>query len=235
MRKLLLLGALAVGLTGLSCEISIKADGPAVFGEPLTITVEVVQIHRRCVTPIEDTRIDLPGLSVVDYTPWQEVEPGLRRLELTVVPVWVGKVGIEVRRDCVKYGTMEETLYLDAALSLKVARKLVPQAEELSFENGIYRALAADGTLLAELRIVKGSVKDAGFQLLLATSPEGRILDVLFLTPWDVPTEAMEAYLSQFAGLELAALGSFEPRPMPDQAELSAAILAALRGTAGQG
>ena len=147
------LGAIiALGAGALGCEITITPTGDPVYGEPFVLTVEVRQIHRNCVTPIEDTQIDLPGLAVVDYTPWREVEPGLRRLELTVVPIWVGKVGIEVRRDCVKYGTMEETFYLDAALGLNTARELVPQAEELALEDGIYRALAADGTLLAELR-----------------------------------------------------------------------------------
>jgi hypothetical protein len=219
-------------LVGAACEITISADGDAVYGKELTITVDVLQIHRTCVTPIEDTQIDLYGLSVVDYVPWQEVEPGLRRLVLTVVPNWVGQVGIEVRRECVKYGLMEKDLYLDAALGLETAQELVPQAAKLvADEAGAYQALAQDGTLLAELVVAEGSVEEADFQLLLAASPDERILGVLLLTPLDVPADTMAAFLNQFVGLPLSDPTGFEPQPMPDYEDLSQAILEALRGT----
>ena len=223
---------LALGLVGAACEITISADGDAIYGKELTITVDVLQIHRNCVTSIEDTQIDLYGLSVVHYVPWQEVEPGLRRLVLTVVPNWVGQVGIEIRRECVKYGLMEKDLYLDAALGLETVQELVPQAAKLvAEETGAYQALARDGTLLAELVVAEGSVEEADFQLLLATSPDERILGVLLLTPLDAPADTIAAFLNQFAGLSLSDLTGFEPQPMPDYEDLSQAILGALRGT----
>jgi len=222
---------LGTAIAGMSCEITIRADGDAIYGKELTITVEVLQIHRNCVTPIEDTQIDLYGLTVVDYVPWQEVERGLRRLVLTVVPHWVGQVGIEVRRECVKQGLMEEELSLNATLGLETAQELVTQAAKLvSDKTGVYRALARDGTLMAELILAEGGVEELDFQLLLAIAPDRRILGVLLLTPLDVPAKPLNAYLSQFAGLELSVLEDFEPQPIPDYEDLSQAMLAALRG-----
>ncbi len=228
---LFLVGVLALSTVGTSCEITIYADSSPRYDNPLVITVEVLQIHRNCVTPIEDTQIDLYGLSVVDYVPWQEVEPGLRRLALTVIPNWVGQVGIEVRRECVKYGLMQKSLYLDAALGLETAQELVPQAAKLvADETGTYQALAQGETLLAELVLAEGSVGEANFQLLLATSPDERILGVLLLTPLDVPTDTIATFLDQFAGLSLSDLTGFTAQPMPDHEDLSQAILGALRG-----
>lgn len=222
---------LALGLVGAACEITISTDGDAIYGKELTIAVDVLQIHRNCVLPIEDTQIDLYGLSVVDFVPWQEVEPRLRRLVLTVVPNWVGRVGIEVRRECVKHGLIEEDLYLNAFLGLETAQELVPQAAELVAEGtGVYRALAQDGTPLAELVIAEGSVDEADFQLLLAISPDERILGVLLLTPLEVPADTIATFLNQFAGLPLSHLTGFAPQPMPGYEGFSQAILQALRG-----
>ena len=230
-KALLVIGTvLALGAVGLACNITISADGDAVYGKEFVITVDVQQIHRNCVTPIEDTQIDLHGLSVVDYTSWQEVEPGLRRLKLTVVPNWVGKVGIDVRRDCVKYGPMEKQFYVDASLGLQTARKLVPNVAQLAADGAdMYRALAGDGTLLAKLLIAEGTTNDTDFQLLVGVAPDERVMGVLPLTPLDVPADALTAYLDQFSHLAISTLNDFSPQPVEGHEALSRAILQAIR------
>jgi len=230
-KALLVVGAvLTLGIAGTACEITISADGDAVYGKELVITVDVRQIHKICVTPIEETQIDLHGLSVVDYVSWQEVEPGLRRLVLTVVPNWIGEVGIDVQRDCVKYGTMEKSLYMDAVLGVETAREIVPDAARLVDDGaGAYQALAEDGAPLAKLLVVEGSTNDSDFQLLLGISPDERILGVLSLTPLDVPADALAVYLGRFSDLALSTLEGFAPQPMEGYEELSQAILQAIR------
>ncbi len=231
-KALLVIGAvLTLGIAGTACEITISADGNAVYGKELIITVDVQQIHRNCVTPIEDTQIDLHGLSVVDYTPWQEVKPGLRRLVLTVVPNWIGKVGIDVRRDCEKYGPMEKHLYMNATLGLGTVQKLVPDAAQLTDDGtGAYQALARDGKLLAKLSVADGSTSDSDFQLLIGISPDERILGVLCLTPLDVPAEdALTSYLDQFSNIAVSAVKGFAPQPIEGYESLSQAILQAIR------
>lgn len=230
-KVLLVIGAvLTLGIAGAACEITISADGDVVYGKELVITVDVQQIHKNCVTPIEDTRIDLHGLSVVDYVPWQEVEPGLRRLVLTVVPDWIGEVGIDVRRDCEKYGPMEENLCMNAALGLETVRELVPDAAQLADDGtGVYQALAEDGAPLAKLLVVEGSANDSDFQLLVGISPDERILGVLFLTSIDVPADALAAYLGRFSDIAVSTLEGFAPQPMEAYEELSRAILQAIR------
>ncbi len=230
-KVLLVVGAvLTLGIAGTACEITISADGDAVYGKELVITVDVQQIHKNCVTPIEDTQIDLHGLSVVDYVSWQEVEPGLRRLVLTVVPNWIGEVGIDVQRDCEKYGPMEENLYMNATLGMETGRELVPDAAQLADDGtGVYQALAEDGASLAKLFVVEGGTNDSDFQLLLGISPDERILGVLFLTPLDVPADALAAYLGRFSNIAVSALEGFAPQPMEAYEELSQAILQAIR------
>ncbi len=231
-RKALLMAGtiLVLGIAGVACEITISADGDAVYGKELVITVDVQQIHKNCVTPIEDTQIDLHGLSVVDYTSWQEVEPGLRRLVLTVIPNWIGEVGIDIRRDCEKYGPMEEHLYMNATLGLETVRELIPDADQLVEEGtGVYHALAEDGTLLAKLSLVEGSTDDYDFQLLVGVTPDERIGGVLCLTSLDTPADALAAYLGRFSNIAISTLDGFAPQPMEGYEALSQAILHAIR------
>lgn len=88
-----------------ACIITIIPDSATgSVGETLTFTIDVQKTHRTCITPIDDTEINLKGMELVSQTLWQQVSSDLHRKQITVILVEVGEGLIEVTRECIKGG-----------------------------------------------------------------------------------------------------------------------------------
>ncbi|MFH1610203.1 MAG: hypothetical protein ABID40_06220 [Candidatus Bipolaricaulota bacterium] len=217
-----------LGMAASACQIKIQAGGEAVFGAPVVLTVDVIQEHSNCVTPIEATKFTLSGLDVVSYTAWKKVSTTSYRMTLTVSPTWVGEVGIEVRRDCIKYGPQVKELYFEAALGLDTVQKTLPTATKLVPLGGsVYQVSDRDGKDLGRVHIVEGTSPTLDFQLLVAVGSSRRVRGLLFLTPNDVPPQTLGDFLARFSGMSLAEL--HQAPAMTGYEALSQAIVDALQ------
>jgi len=94
-----------------ACIITIIPDSATGYvGETLTFTIDIQKTHRTCITPIDDTEINLKGMELVSQTLWQQVNSDLHRKQITVILVEVGEGLIEVTRECIKGGDSYTTI-----------------------------------------------------------------------------------------------------------------------------
>ena len=57
-----------------ACTITITPDSATGYvGDILTFTIDVQKTHRTCLTPIDETEINLRGMELVSQTLWQQV------------------------------------------------------------------------------------------------------------------------------------------------------------------
>jgi len=88
----------------LACEISINpSSGEPPVGDQQKVVVTVIQTHRTCVTPIEETIIQAQNLNIVSESAWQEIEGGNEK-ELEVTFTQPGEATLTVVRECSKGG-----------------------------------------------------------------------------------------------------------------------------------
>lgn len=88
----------------LACEISINpSTGEPSVGDQQQVVVTVIQTHRTCITPIEETFIQPENLSIVSESAWQEIEGGHEK-ELAVTFSEPGEATLTVVRECSKGG-----------------------------------------------------------------------------------------------------------------------------------
>lgn len=103
-----LIAVLALSLNAslvLACDITVTPDQNSnTVGNTITFTVEVVETHRNCVVPIEDTQITLEKMELLSQTEWQEVVNGTYLSLVTVRLLSEGEGSIEVVRECIKGG-----------------------------------------------------------------------------------------------------------------------------------
>jgi ferredoxin len=87
-----------------ACEISISpSDGEPTAGEQEQVVVTVIQTHKTCVTPIEDTIIQFENLNIVSEGDWQDIDGGHEK-ELMVSFTQPGEATLTIIRECSKGG-----------------------------------------------------------------------------------------------------------------------------------
>ena len=91
-------------LPALACEISINpSSGDPSVGDQQQVVVTVIQTHRTCITPIQETIIQTENLNIVSESAWQEIEDGHEK-ELAVIFTQPGEATLTVMRECSKGG-----------------------------------------------------------------------------------------------------------------------------------
>jgi len=109
-----LITAMVVGIVGvltllqvspaLACEISINpSSGEPSVGDQQQVVVTVIQTHRTCITPIEETSIQAENLDIVSEGAWREIEGGHEK-ELAISFTQPGEATLTVIRECSKGG-----------------------------------------------------------------------------------------------------------------------------------
>jgi ferredoxin len=90
--------------SAIACEISISpSDGEPTVGEQEQVVVTVIQTHKTCITPIEDTIIQFENLNIVSEGDWQDIDGG-HEMELMVSFTQPGEATLTVIRECSKGG-----------------------------------------------------------------------------------------------------------------------------------
>jgi ferredoxin len=88
----------------LACEISINpSSGEPSVDDQQQVVVTVIQTHRTCITPIEETIIQAQNLDIVSEGAWREIEGGHEK-ELTVTFTQPVEATLTVVRECSKGG-----------------------------------------------------------------------------------------------------------------------------------
>jgi NosR/NirI family nitrous oxide reductase transcriptional regulator len=138
----------------LACDISINAPDlePAV-GQQEEVTVTVIQTHKNCITPIEDTLIEVEGLTIVSEGEWEDIDGGHEKT-LTVSFAQVGEASLTVIRECSKGG--------DTAVAT------------FNVGLGTEAAGTAGGTASSEAAPVKPSGGDSVSNKAMSASPTGK-------------------------------------------------------------
>lgn len=89
----------------LACDISVTASqASGVVGDRVVVTVTVYQTHRTCTVPIDETKLDLSGLTLVSETQWRQVSSMIFEKEVVVELAVDGEGRVEVVRACPKGG-----------------------------------------------------------------------------------------------------------------------------------
>lgn len=116
MKRLLAVLVLTGILTGyfygvsLACEMKLTPDKFNVkVGEKVTFTLERVQVHRNCVLPLEETKIEVKGGKVIDPGKWIKKD-GVDILKFTVQFTAPGEASVTIIRDCPKEGLQTVTV-----------------------------------------------------------------------------------------------------------------------------
>jgi len=94
----------------LACEMKLTPDKfTAKVGEKITFTLERIQVHRNCVLPLEETKIEVKGGKVVDPGKWIKKD-GVDILKFTVQFTTPGEATVTIIRDCPKEGIQTVTV-----------------------------------------------------------------------------------------------------------------------------
>ncbi|MFC2056419.1 4Fe-4S binding protein [Chloroflexota bacterium] len=88
-----------------ACVITISPESATGFVDDiLTFNISIQKTHRQCITPIEETVIQLKGVSLIEETPWHQVSSTVDEKQITVRLTEVGDGQIKVIRECSKGG-----------------------------------------------------------------------------------------------------------------------------------
>ncbi|MGB9681693.1 MAG: hypothetical protein ACP5RW_02650 [bacterium] len=94
----------------LACEMKLTPDKFNVkVGEKVAFTLERIQVHRNCVLPLEETKIEIKGGKVVDPGKWTKKD-GIDILKFTVQFTTPGEASVTIIRDCPKEGLQTVTV-----------------------------------------------------------------------------------------------------------------------------
>lgn len=93
-----------------ACEMKLTPDKFNVkVGEKVTFTLERIQVHRNCVLPLEETKIEVKGGKVVDPGKWIKKD-GVDILKFVVQFTTPGEASVTIIRDCPKEGLQTVTV-----------------------------------------------------------------------------------------------------------------------------